>query len=113
MGDVDHAADRLLELPRGVAEGGTGREDGYLDLAIAAPGQFLAPGLKPVAVNAVARRQEVAELQFDILRCSMLSRSGKEQHGTGSDGKGGPGQYGLKVVSHGNSSRGICYRFFT
>src|SRR3546814_11525800 len=80
MGDIDHAADRLLQLTRRIAEGAAGREDGNLHLAVGALGQFLAPGHEPVAVHAVPGWQEMAELEFDLLRRGGHSKT-SEQYG--------------------------------
>src|SRR3546814_13535642 len=75
MGDIDHAAGHLFELACRIAERAAARIDRHLHLAVGALGEILGPGLQPVALDALPRRQEMAELEFDLL---SACRTGSE-----------------------------------
>src|SRR3546814_18229158 len=77
MGDIDHAAGHLFELACRIAERAAARIDRHLHLAVGALGEILGPGLQPVALDAMPRRQELAELEFDLLSACRTGSAGQ------------------------------------
>ncbi|MDZ7748532.1 MAG: hypothetical protein U5K43_06550 [Halofilum sp. (in: g-proteobacteria)] len=75
VGHVHHAGTDLIELARDIAEGRVAGMDGDLHGAVRAFLELPGPGLDEVLMDAVGRRQVVADLELD----GVLRRQGRAE----------------------------------